>query len=128
MLSILLNQENDDSSTSGKDYILSKRKGKYASSTENRRLVWEYIVWPLILKINRNYFTPREYHTIRDRVSIEKNIPTSKVAGGLVSLLLKGILTQDKKYYSIHYKLIPYMRIKSKLDYGTVLREICSKK
>ena len=113
---------------SGKDYVQSNRKGKYATSTENRRLVWEYIVWPLILKINRNYFTPSEYHIIRDKVSIEKNIPTSKVSGGLVSLLLKGILTQDKKYYSIHYKLIPYMRIKSQLDYGTVLREICSKK
>ena len=65
---------------------------------------------------------------MRDRVSIEKNIPTSKVSGGLVSLMLKGILTQDRKYYSIHYKLIPYMRIKSHLEYGTVLREICSKK
>ncbi|WP_458720846.1 hypothetical protein [Candidatus Nitrosocosmicus sp. R] len=90
--------------------------------------MWEYIVWPLILKINRNYFTSSEYHIIRDKVSIEKNIPTSKVSGGLVSLLLKGILTQDKKYYSIHYKLIPYMRIRSQLNYGTVLREICSKK
>ena len=106
----------------------SNRKGKYATSTENRRLVWEYIIWPLILKINRNYFTPNEYHIIRDKVSKEKKIPTSKVSGGLVSLLLKGIITQDKKYYSIHYKLIPYMRIKSKLDYGTVLRETCSKK
>ena len=65
---------------------------------------------------------------MRDKVSIEKNISVSKMAGGMVSLLVKGILTQDKKYYSIHYKLIPYMRIKSHLDYGTVLREICSKK
>jgi len=128
MLSIFLNQENDDSKTLGKDYAQSNRKGKYATSTENRRLVWEYIVWPLILKINRNYFTPKEYHVIRDKVSLEKNISTSKVSGGLVSLLLKGILTQDKNYYSIHYKLIPYLRIKSQLDYGTVLRETCSRK
>jgi hypothetical protein len=128
MLTIFVNQEKVNSKTSDKDYIHSNKKGKYATSTENRRLVWEYIVWPLILKINRNYFTLGEYHTIRNKVSLEKNIPTSKVSGGLVSLLLKGILTQDKKYYSIHYKLIPYMRIKSHLDYGTVLREICSKK
>ena len=106
----------------------SNRKGKYATSTENRRLVWEYIVWPLILKINRNYFTPKEYHVIRDKVSNEQNISTSKVSGGLVSLLLKGILTQDKKYYSIHYKLIPYMRKNVHLDYETVLREVRSKK
>ena len=106
----------------------SNRKGKYATSTENRRLMWEYIIWPLVLELNKSYFTSEEYHKMRDKVSIEKNITISKMSGGLVSLLLKGILTQDKKYYSIHYKLIPYMRIKSHLDYGTVLREICSKK
>jgi len=111
-----------------KTYAQSNRKGKYATSTENRRLVWEYIIWPLILKINRNYFTPNEYHIIRDKVSIEKNITTSKVSGGLVSLLLKGILTQDKKYYSIHYKLIHYMRKNANLDYEIVLREVRSKK
>ncbi len=106
----------------------SYRKGKYASSTENRRLVWEYIIWPLILDLNKNYFTPEEYHKMRDKVSNEKNIPISKMAGGMVSLLVKGILTQDKKYYSIHYKLIPYMRKKIQLDYETVLKEIRSKK
>ncbi len=110
------------------DYTQSNRKGKYASSTENRRLVWEYIVWPLILELNKNYFTPMEYREMRDKVSIGKNIPISKMAGGIVSLLVKGILTQDKKYYSIHYKLIPYMRKKVHLEYGTVLREISSKK
>lgn len=104
------------------------RKGKCASSTENRRLVWEYIIGPLILELNKNYFTPMEYHKMRDKVSMEKNIPISKMAGGLVSLLVKGILTQDKEYYSIHYKLIPYMRKKIHLDYGIVLREISSKK
>ena len=62
------------------------------------------------------------------KVSIEKNISVSKMAGGMVSLLVKGVLTQDRKYYSIHFKLIPYMRKKSQLDYETVLREIRSKK
>ena len=86
-------------------------KGKYATSTENRRLVWEYIIWPLILELNRSYFTPKEYHKMRDKVSIEKSIPISKMTGGMISLLVKEILMQDKKYYSIHYKLIPYMLI-----------------
>jgi hypothetical protein len=104
------------------------RKGKYATSTENRRLMWEYIIWPLVLELHRNYFTPEEYHKMRNKVSIEKNIPISKMSGGLVSLLLKGILTQDNKYYSIHYKLIPYMRKNAHLDYETVLREVRSKK
>ncbi|VFJ14950.1 hypothetical protein [Candidatus Nitrosocosmicus franklandus] len=106
----------------------SSRKGKYATSTENRRLMWEYVIWPLVLKLNRNYFTPREYHDKRNQVSAEKNIPITKMAGGIVSLLVKGIIFQDGKYYSIHYKLIPYMRKKTCLDYETVLREIRSKK
>ena len=106
----------------------SNRKGKYATSTENRRLMWEYIVWPLVLQLNKSYFTIDEYHKMRDKVSIEKNISVSKMAGGMVSLLVKGILTQDKKYYSIHYKLIPYMRKNAYLDYETVLREVRSKK
>jgi hypothetical protein len=106
----------------------SQGKGKYATSTENRRLMWEYVVWPLVLKLNRNYFTPREYHDRRDQVAMEKNMPITKMAGGMVSLLVKGIILQDGKYYSIHYKLIPYMRKKVELDYETVLREIRSKK
>ncbi len=103
-------------------------KGKYATSTENRRLMWEHIIWPLILQINRNYFTTQEYHKRRDEVSKQKGIPTSKMTGGMVSLLVKGILLQDGKYYSIHYKLIPYMRKRVRLDYETVLKEIRSKK
>jgi hypothetical protein len=103
-------------------------KGKYATSTENRRLVWEYIIWPLILELDRSYFTSKEYHKMRDRVSIEKNISISKMTGGMISLLVKEILMQDEKYYSIHYKLIPYMRKRASLDYGTVLREVSSKK
>ena len=106
----------------------SNRKGKYATSTENRRLMWEYIIWPLVLELNKSYFSLEEYHKMRDKVSIEKNISVSKMAGGMVSLLVKGILTQDKKYYSIHYKLIPYMRKNAHLDYETVLREVRSKK
>ena len=128
MIFMFLKQENDDGKDKYKAITHSNRKGRYATSTENRRLMWEYIIWPLVLELDKNYFTPEEYHKMRNKVSIEKNIPISKMSGGLVSLLLKGILTQDKKYYSIHYKLIPYLRIKSQLEYGTVLREICSKK
>jgi hypothetical protein len=39
-----------------------KGKGKHASSTENRRMVWEKIIWPLILDVNRSYFSLKEYH------------------------------------------------------------------
>lgn len=105
-----------------------KKKGKHASSTENRRLVWEFVIWPLILEVNRNYFTLQEYHKKRDLLCLEREIVPSKIAGGFVSLLVKGILVREKDIYSIHYKLIPYMRKKVKLDYGTVIREINTKK
>ena len=105
-----------------------RKKGKHASSTENRRLVWGYVIWPLILDVNRNYFTLQEYHIKRDYVCENKEILPSKVAGGFVSLLVKGILVREKNIYSIHYKLIPYMRKKVRLDYGTVIREISTKK
>ncbi|HEU5119659.1 MAG TPA: hypothetical protein VFT71_01615 [Candidatus Nitrosocosmicus sp.] len=104
------------------------KKGKHASSTENRRLVWEYVIWPLILEVNRNYFTLQEYHKKRDMVCDEKEIFPSKIAGGFVSLLVKGIVIREKNIYSIHYKLIPYMRKKTHLDYGTVIREVNTKK
>ena len=105
-----------------------RKKGKHASSTENRRLVWEYVIWPLILDVNRNYFTLKEYHIKRDTVCKEKNILPSRIAGGFVSLLVKGILIREKNIYSIHYKIIPYMRKRVNLDYGTVIRETNTKK
>ncbi|MDQ3562058.1 MAG: hypothetical protein M3382_03580, partial [Thermoproteota archaeon] len=43
-----------------------RTKGKHASSTENRRMVWENVVWPLVLELNRSYFTLKEYHAKRD--------------------------------------------------------------
>ena len=104
------------------------KKGKHASSTENRRLVWEHVIWPLILDVNRNYFTLKEYHTQRDIICKEKDILHSKIAGGFVSLLVKGILIREKNIYSIHYKIIPYLRKKATLDYGTVIRETNTKK
>ena len=107
---------------------LSRRKGKHASSTQNRRMVWEGVVWPLILQVNRSYFTLDEYHAKRDKFCATYNIPQPRVAGGFVSLLVKGILTREKKIYSIHYRLIPYMRKRANLEYGLVMREINSKR
>lgn len=105
-----------------------KRKGKHASSTQNRRMVWEGVIWPLILEVNRSYFTLNEYHSKRDSFCMKNNIPQPRVAGGFVSLLVKGILIRDKKIYSIHYRLIPYMRKKVHLEYGLVMRETNTKR
>ena len=105
-----------------------KSKGKHASSTENRRMVWEKVVWPLILEVNRSYFTLDEYHTKRNEFCRLSKVRPSKVAGGIVSLLVKGILIREKNIYSIHYRLIPYMRKKVNLEYGLVIREVNTKR
>jgi len=100
----------------------AKRKGKHASSTENRRRVWECIVWPLILQINRQYFTLQEYRAKTDEFNRLYNVrppSSSKFSGGLISLVDKGLLLKNKEgLYSIDYRLVPYMRKKVKLEYG----------
>jgi hypothetical protein len=113
-------------SASGYTSIQSKKeeKGKHAYSTENRRLIWEQIVWPLVLEKNRQYFTLREYRIKSNEFSRTHNIqlPTSRRSGGLISLINKGILKKDKGLYSIHYKLVPYLRKNVNLDYGTATK------
>jgi hypothetical protein len=108
--------------------VIRRKKGKHASSTENRRMVWENVVWPLVLEMSRSYFTLKEYHSKRDSFCKESGISPSKVAGGFVSLLVKGILIRNKNIYSIHYRLIPYMRKKVQLEYGLVIREVNTKR
>ena len=103
-------------------------KGKHASSTQNRRMVWDNIIWPLILDVNRSYFTLKEYHSKRDNFCKYRKIQSSKVAGGFVSLLVKGILIRQKSIYSIHYRLIPYMRKRANLEYGQAIREASTKR
>lgn len=43
---------------------------------------------------------------------------------GLVSLVQKGILYKENAVYGIHYRLIPYMRLKADCDYATAINEI----
>jgi hypothetical protein len=107
---------------------LARIKGKHASSTENRRMVWENVVWPLVLEISRPYFTLTEYHAKRDAFCNNSSIAPSKVAGGFVSLLIKNIIAREKNVYSIHYRLIPYLRKKARLEYGLVIREVNTKR
>ena len=104
-----------------------REKGKYASATENRRFVWEKVMWPLILELNSVSFTMMQYKKKRDQICKELDIPPSRIAGGFVSLLLKGTLYKENDLYSIHYRLIPYMRLKADCDYATAVRETITK-
>ena len=91
-------------------------------------MVWENVVWPLVIDVNRSYFSLKEYHAKRDEFCKHSGISASKVAGCFVSLLIKGIIARDKNIYSIHYRLIPYLRKKAPLEYGLVIREVNTKR
>jgi len=99
-------------------------KGKYATATENRRFVWAEIIWPLILEINDVIFTLQQFQNKRQRVCEEKNISINIPSRGLASLLQRGIIVKENNLYSIHYKLIPYMRLKATCDYATAIHEV----
>jgi len=104
--------------------LMLSEKGKYASATENRRFVWAEVIWPLILELNDVSFTLRQYQRKRDEVCIKKNVDVSTTSRGLVSLMQKEILRKEDFLYSIHYRLIPYMRLKSDCDYATAIHEV----
>lgn len=99
-------------------------KGKYASATENRRFVWHEIVWPLILEVNDVSFTLKQYQKKRDEVCKTQNVDISTTSRGLVSLLQKGIIIKENDLYSIHFRLIAYMRLKADCDYATAIHEV----
>ena len=99
-------------------------KGKYASATQNRRFVWAEIVWPLILEINDVMFSLEQYQKKRDQICKEKKVTITVTSRGLVSLIQKGILLKEGNLYSIHFRLIPYMRLRAKCDYATAIHEV----
>ena len=99
-------------------------KGKYASATENRRFVWREIIWPLILEINDVAFSLKQFQEKRKKVCKEKNVTITIPSRGLVSLMQKGILIKEQNIYSIHFRLIPYMRLRATCDYATAIHEV----
>ena len=99
-------------------------KGKHASATENRRFVWQEIVWPLVLEINDVAFSLKQFQNKRQQICEEKNLTITVPSRGLASLIHKGIIRKESNGYSIHYKLIPYMRLKADCDYGTAIHEV----
>jgi hypothetical protein len=101
-----------------------KIKGKKASLTENRRLSWEMIVWPLILELHRSSFTLREYQAKRDYVSRRYGIRTTRIRSGFVSLLYKGFVTKGAAGYSLNWGLQKYIRRRSNVGYSIAAKSI----
>jgi len=101
-----------------------REKGKYATSTQNRRIVWHKIIWPLILELDDVVFSLKQYQKKRDEICNKDTLKISEMSRGLVSLLQKGIIIKESDMYSIHYRLIPYMRVKAECDYSTAMNEV----
>ncbi len=104
--------------------LMLSEKGKYASATENRRFVWSEIIWPLILELNDVVFTLKQFQDKRDKICQQHNLSINVPSRGLASLQQKGIILKEGTIYSIHYKLIPYMRLRAQCDYATAIREV----
>ncbi len=102
-----------------------QKKGKYAYSTENRIFVWKNIVWPLILEVNRTWFTLSEYRTKRNTVCYTKHISRVKIGKGLISLIFKGLVVKEKENYSIDYNLFSYLKARTDLQYANAVRVTC---
>ena len=102
-------------------------KGKGAFSTENRRLTWDLVVWPMLLQLNRPYFTLNEFRIKRNEICIKYGIKCSNIRGGLVSLTYKGFLIKNQDIYLINFSLSLYLRKKINLDYGKAFRKKVSK-
>ena len=86
--------------------------------------MWHEIVWPLVLEVNDVSFTLKQYQKKRDEVCKNKDVEISTTSRGLVSLLQKGIIIKENDLYSIHFRLIAYMRLKADCDYATAIHEV----
>ncbi|MDN5847420.1 MAG: hypothetical protein L0H53_14240 [Candidatus Nitrosocosmicus sp.] len=93
-----------------KKSYLKYEKGRYAYSADRRRLVWENVMWPLITDLHKSYFILKEYQTKRNEICKNKSITPRQVSGGFISLVNSGVIIHQDELYSIHYKLIPYMK------------------
>jgi hypothetical protein len=93
-------------------------------STENLlRMIWELVVWPLILENDRTYFTVEEYRVKMAEFCAVYEIQPLKLSGLLIAMVAKGILSKRGNTYSIHSRHMPYMQKKISLGYGRAVKE-----
>jgi hypothetical protein len=94
-------------------------------STENLlRMIWELVVWPLILENDLTYFTVEEYRVKMTEFCAVYEIQPLKLSGLLIAMVAKGLLTKLGNTYSIHSRHTPYMQKKISLGYGRAVKEV----
>jgi hypothetical protein len=100
-----------------------KRKSK--DSTENfLRMIWELVVWPLILENDRPCFGVEEYRVKTHELCQVYEIQPVKLSGFLIALVAKGLLTKRADVYWIHSRHMQYMNKKITLGYGRAVEEV----
>jgi hypothetical protein len=98
---------------------------KTKDSTENLlRMIWELVVWPLILENSRTHFFLEEYRLKIAEICALYEIQPIKLSGLLIAMVAKGLLTKHGDTYSIHVRHTPYMQKKISLGYGRAIKEV----
>ncbi len=114
--------ENEDRQYNEKE---NSTKTKAKDSTENLlRMIWELVVWPLILENDRTYFAVEEYRVKMAELCAVYEIQPLKLSGLLITMVAKGLLTKRGNTYWIHSRHMPYMRDKIILGYGRAVKEV----
>lgn len=98
--------------------------GKHANATAQRRFVWARIIWPLVLGTRNPAFTLEEYQRARDAACAGSQVSVHSASRGLASLQQRGLVRREGRLYSIHYRLIPYMRLGAECGYATAVAEV----
>ena len=75
------------------------------------------------MELNDVTFSLKQYQKKRDQACKKYNLDISDMSRGLVSLLQKGLILKENSMYSIHYRLIAYMRLNAECDYATAINE-----
>jgi hypothetical protein len=117
----------DDGNAADLQYLEKEKSNntRAKDSTENLlRMIWELVVWPLILENNRTYFVVEEYRAKISELCALYEIQPVKLSGLLIAMVAKGLLTKRGNTYSIHSRHMPYMQKKISLGYGRAVKEV----
>ena len=122
---IRLKEDENTTNSPGNHGKTESDKRKSKDSTENSlRMIWELIVWPLILENDRAYFAVEEYKVKMDKLCEVYEIQPVKLSGFLIALVAKGLLIKRGDAYWIHSRHMLYMQKKISLGYGRAVKEV----
>jgi hypothetical protein len=91
------------------------------------RMIWELVIWPLILEINRTHFSVEEYRLKMAEFCAIYEIQPPKISGLLIAIVAKGLLTKRGNIFSIHSRHVQYLQKKIVLGYGLAVKEVYTK-